>query len=127
MATYTVRRSKHATLAANTVDTLKLSTKPKTVEVRNLDSTAVIFFRTDGDAPTVNGDDTDRLGPGERLEIDAANFDPPQVQLISRLVRCRCVQPRAELLERRSVATRVLPNRNRHSSSRHQQPNRWGH
>jgi hypothetical protein len=31
----------------------------------------------------MNGDDTDRLGPGERLEVDAANFDPPQVQLIS--------------------------------------------
>jgi hypothetical protein len=83
MATYTVRRSKHATLVANTVDIVKFSTKPKTVEVRNLHSTAVIFFRTDGDAPTVNGDDTDRLGPGESLEVDAANVDPPQVQLIS--------------------------------------------
>ena len=50
MATYTVRRSKHATLVASTVDTVKFSTKPKTVEVRNLDSSAVIFFRTDGDA-----------------------------------------------------------------------------
>lgn len=62
---------------------MKFSTKPKTVEVRNLDSTAVIFFRTDGDVPTVSGDDTDRLSPGERLEVDAANVDPPQVQLIS--------------------------------------------
>jgi hypothetical protein len=69
MATFTVRRSKHATLVANTVDTVKFSTKPKTVEVRNLDSTAVIFFRTDGEAPTVSGDDTDRIGPGERLEV----------------------------------------------------------
>jgi len=84
MATYTaVRRSKHATLVASTVDTVPFSSKPKTIEVRNLDSTAVIFFRSDGIAPTVNGDDTDRLGPGERLEVDAANVDPPQVQLIS--------------------------------------------
>jgi hypothetical protein len=84
MATYTaVRRSKHATLVASTVDTVPFSSKPKTIEVRSLDSTAVIFFRTDGTAPTVNGDDTDRLGPGERLEVDAANVDPPQVQLIS--------------------------------------------
>jgi predicted dehydrogenase len=54
MATYTaVRRSKHATLVASTVDTVPFSSKPKTIEVRNLDSTAVIFFRTDGTAPTV--------------------------------------------------------------------------
>jgi hypothetical protein len=83
LATYTVRRSKHATLVATTVDTVKFSTKPKTVEVRNLDATAVILFRSDGEVPAVNGDDTERLGPGERLEVDAANVDPPQVQLIS--------------------------------------------
>jgi lysophospholipase L1-like esterase len=70
MATHTaVRRSKHATLVASTVDTVPFSSKPKTIEVRNLDSTAVIFFRTDGTTPTVNGDDTDRLGPGESLEV----------------------------------------------------------
>jgi hypothetical protein len=33
-ATYTVRRSKHATLVASTADTVKFSTKPKTVDVR---------------------------------------------------------------------------------------------
>jgi hypothetical protein len=72
LATYTVRRSKHATLVATTVDTVKFSTKPKTVEVRNLDATAVILFRSDGEVPAVNGDDTERLGPDERLEVDAA-------------------------------------------------------
>jgi len=78
MATYTaVRRSKHATLVASTVDTVPFSSTPKTIEVRNLASTAVIFFRSDGIAPTVSGDDTDRLGPGETLEVDAANVDPP--------------------------------------------------
>jgi len=80
---YSVNRRKHATLAANTADKVTFSSKPRTIEVRNLDSTAVIFFRTDGTAPTVSGDDTDRLGPGERLELDAANVDLPQVQLIS--------------------------------------------
>lgn len=45
MATHTaVRPSKHATLVAKTVDTVPFSSKPKTIEVRNLDSTAVIFF-----------------------------------------------------------------------------------
>jgi hypothetical protein len=84
MANYSaVRRSKHATLTANTVDMVPFSTKPKTLEVRNLDASSVIFFRSDGVPPTVGGDDTDRLGPGEKLEVDAANVDPPQVQLIS--------------------------------------------
>jgi hypothetical protein len=83
IANCTVNRSKHATLAANATDKVTFKSKPRTIEVRNLDSTAVIFFRTDGVAPTVNGDDTDRLGSGERLEVDAANVDPPQVQLIS--------------------------------------------
>jgi hypothetical protein len=84
MANYSaVRRSKHATLVANTVDTVPFSTKPKSIEVRNRDASAFIFFRTDGTAPTVNGDDTDLLGPGERLEVDATNIEPPQVQLIS--------------------------------------------
>ena len=47
IATHTaVRRSKHATLVSNTVDTVTFSSKPKTIEVRNLDSTTVVFFRT---------------------------------------------------------------------------------
>ena len=83
MANYTVNRSKHATLATNTADKVTFNSKPRTIEVRNLDSTAVIFFRSDSTAPTVSGDDTDRLGPGETLQVDAANVDPPQVQLIS--------------------------------------------
>jgi hypothetical protein len=33
--------SKHATLAANTADKVTFSSKPRVVEVRNLDSTAV--------------------------------------------------------------------------------------
>lgn len=45
MANYTVNRSKHATLAANTADKVTFSTKPRTIEVRNIESTAVIFFR----------------------------------------------------------------------------------
>jgi hypothetical protein len=44
MANYTVNRSKHATLAANTADKVTFNSKPRTIEVRNLDSTAVIFF-----------------------------------------------------------------------------------
>ena len=64
-------------------DTVPFTSKPKSVEVRNLSSTDVIFFRTDGTAPTVSSDDMDRLGPGERLEVDGPTGDPPAVQLIS--------------------------------------------
>ncbi|HVD82225.1 MAG TPA: hypothetical protein VNB87_16990 [Propionibacteriaceae bacterium] len=35
MATYTVRRRKYATLVANTINTVKFSINPKTVELRN--------------------------------------------------------------------------------------------
>lgn len=85
MATHTaVRRSKHATLVASTVDTVPFSSKPKTVEVRNLDSTAVIFFRTDGTAPTVSGDDTDRLGmAGPRSGPSTATGPDLRVQTLT--------------------------------------------
>jgi hypothetical protein len=52
--------------------------------LRNFSTTAVIFYRVDGVAPTVSGDDTYRLNPEETLQVnlprDAA---PPQVGLIS--------------------------------------------
>lgn len=57
MASYTVRRSKRATLVANTADTVTLTSRRISVELRNLSSTAVIFYRVDGVAPTVGGDD----------------------------------------------------------------------
>jgi hypothetical protein len=73
MATYTVRSSKHATLVAGTVDTVKLTTKPRAVEVRNLSATALIYFTVDGSAPTVGGDDTYRLSANETLQVDIGN------------------------------------------------------
>jgi len=84
MATYTVKSSKHATLVASTIDTVKFSTRPRAVEIRNLNSTALIYFTVDGSAPTVGGDDTYRLSPNETLQVDIGNWvEPPQVQLIS--------------------------------------------
>ena len=54
------------------------------MELRNFSSTAVIFYRVDGVAPTVSGDDTYRLGPNETLEVDLLrDVEPPQVGLIS--------------------------------------------
>ena len=84
MANYTVNRSKYATLAANTADKVIFTSRPKSVELRNFSSTAVIFCRIDDTSPTVSGDDTYRLGPNETVEIDFLNWvEPPQVGLIS--------------------------------------------
>jgi hypothetical protein len=71
-------------LAANTADTVTLSSKPASIELRNFSTTAVIFYRVDGVAPTVSGDDTYRLGPEEALQVDLPrDVEPPQVGLIS--------------------------------------------
>jgi hypothetical protein len=79
MAMHTaVRPCKHATLVAKTVDTVPFSSKPKTIEVRNPRQHSRHLLCV-GRPPTVNGDDTDRLGPGESMQVDAADVDPPQV------------------------------------------------
>jgi hypothetical protein len=84
MPSYTVKRSKHATLVANTADTVTLTSRPKSIELRNFSSIAVIYYRVDGTVPTVSGDDTYRLGPNGTLEVDLPrDVEPPQVGLIS--------------------------------------------
>jgi hypothetical protein len=70
MASYTVKRSKHATLAANTADTVTLTSRQTSLELRNFSITAVIFYRVDGSAATVRRDDTYRFGPEETLQVD---------------------------------------------------------
>jgi hypothetical protein len=52
MASYMVKRSKHATLVANTADTVTLTSRPTSVELRNFGTTAAIFYRVDGTAVT---------------------------------------------------------------------------
>jgi hypothetical protein len=80
--------SKHATLVASTVDTVKFTTRPRSVEIRNFSSTAAIFYTVDGTVPTVNGDDTEQVRPNETLEVDMNNWvEPPQVQLSRRARR----------------------------------------
>jgi hypothetical protein len=53
MASYTVKRSKHATLVAYTADTVTLTSRPTSVELRSFSTTAVILYRVDGTAATV--------------------------------------------------------------------------
>jgi hypothetical protein len=75
MASYSVTTAKHATLAANTVDTVTLSNTVYTlatavlVEVSNWHSSALIYFSTDGSTPTVAGNDTYVIGPGGSLTV----------------------------------------------------------
>jgi hypothetical protein len=60
------------------------NSRPTSVELRNFSSTAVIFYRVDGVAPTVSGDDTYRVDPNETLEVDLLrDVEPPEVGLIS--------------------------------------------
>lgn len=58
MASYTVSRSKHATLGAGVVDTVNLTAHEQGVEVINHDASSVIYVTFDGPVPTVAGDNT---------------------------------------------------------------------
>lgn len=64
MASYTVARAKHATLAANTVDTVTFTLEHANVEILNRSAVDYLYARTDGTAPTVAGDDCDAIPPG---------------------------------------------------------------
>lgn len=70
MADYTEARAKHATLTAGAADTVTLTTNVSHVEVTNRASSGTgISFTTDGTAPTVLGDDTYWVGPGDSLVV----------------------------------------------------------
>lgn len=83
MASYAdVVRAKSATLVANTVDTVTFATNYGSAEVTNRATTgAGIWFRTDGTAPTVAGDDAYWVGAGQSLTVDLGSAD--SVKLIS--------------------------------------------
>jgi len=62
-------RVKHGTLVANQIDTVSFDFRYRTVEVVNLDSSARIYFTTDGSAPSVAGDDVDVVPPSSALRV----------------------------------------------------------
>lgn len=69
MASYAgVLRSRHKTLVAATADTVTFASSPSNVEVKNRGS-GTIYFRTDGTAATVEGDDTFVVAAGESLVV----------------------------------------------------------
>lgn len=82
MAAETAIRAQHATLDADTVDTVTLGSNWAHAEVANWGATARIYFTTNGDAPTVGGDDTYVVGPGQAVTIDTPSASPTVIKLI---------------------------------------------
>lgn len=84
MASYSVTRAKHATLAASTVDTVTLTSPYPSVEVLNRDGAAAIYFTVDGSTPTVEGDNTFvLLDSKSALEVNTNSGTTSVVKLIS--------------------------------------------
>ena len=85
MAANTGVRSCHATLVADTEDTFDLTANGfDRLEIANSGDT-VAYYRLDGTAATVAGDETRSLLPGERQTIPAAGNGvlPNAVSVIS--------------------------------------------
>lgn len=78
-----IAKAKHGTLTAATVASWTFTTNFAFVEVKNraASSTAGISFTTDGSTPTVLGDDTELVLPGESIIVPLDNSDT--VKLIS--------------------------------------------
>jgi hypothetical protein len=72
MAAYTAARSVHKTLGAGVADSVTITGYKGRVEVKNRSATDTIYFRTDGTAAAVGADNTDVVGPGEALVVDAS-------------------------------------------------------
>lgn len=67
MASYSAVNAKHATLAADTVDTVTLTGgDPEAVEILNR-GTDPLYFTVNGPAPTVEGDDTIAVAGGQSV------------------------------------------------------------
>lgn len=70
MASYSVARSKHATLSTTVVDTVTLSDFGQLVEVVNDDGTNALWVTVDGTTPVASADNTHRVPANGRKLID---------------------------------------------------------
>ena len=82
MATYSVVRTKHATLIGTIVDTVNLSGSFAFVRVVNRSALGSIFVRVDGTDPVVSADETFSIDNNSEKEIPIPNVAAVQVRLI---------------------------------------------
>jgi hypothetical protein len=84
MASYTVTTDKHATLVANTVDTVTLTVQEggRQIEVLNR-GTDYLSVTTNGATPTLLGDDTKVVMPGQAITLGPVSTATVVVKLIS--------------------------------------------
>lgn len=75
MASYTVERSKHATLSGTTVDTITITGAHNEIEVFNRSGSADLYVTVDGKTPTSAGDNTDIVPAGTSLVVPAPAGD----------------------------------------------------
>lgn len=85
---YTVAKTKHATLVANTVDQVTITGGYELVEIVNRSQVDTLWCRIGSPAapvdPTVAGDDTTVVRPGDSLKVGGGRSgDPTIVKLIS--------------------------------------------
>lgn len=84
MASYSVTTSKHATLAASTVDTVTLgSSDVDTALIVNVDGAGIIYATGDGTTPTVAGDDIPVVVPALAGAFAVVDVVGSAVKLIS--------------------------------------------
>jgi hypothetical protein len=93
MASLTADRVKHATLSANTVDTVTLGSNWTSVEIVNWGTTGLIYVSYDGSTtpadPTVAGDNFDVVGPNG----GAITFPTPEP--LPTVVKLKCASANA--------------------------------
>ena len=75
--------ARHGTLTAATVATVVLSDTNTGVEVYNRSSAGYIYFTVNNAAPTVAGNDTFVVGPGQSVSVPDAEVSSVNVKLIS--------------------------------------------
>ena len=81
MATYNVRRAKHATLSAGVADTVNFSDTGLATRVRNNHASGILYFTIDGQTTPSGADDDYVVYPSENVVIHVPGI--PTVKLFS--------------------------------------------
>lgn len=87
MGTHSANRSTHQTIAAaNTAEVVTLTGDWLEVEITNWDASNKVYFTVDGTVPTVGGDNTFVVGPGQAVQVDANSPDAPRANVTVTLI-----------------------------------------